>query len=367
MTIARCLYRIAHCRPLLPSFSRKVEASDPKNPGIIDLHFYVPPSYKRALVRKYPVVINFHGGGFVLGKGIDDSSWASVVIRSADVVFVNVEYRLAPEYPFPVAVDDGTDAVLYLVKNAESLGLDVGRMALTGFSAGGNLAFTVPLRLRQRQGAARKAEQSSAESLSGESSRSAQNLVSGKASTPPPPRPPNLSGAEGSIPLADLADLPAEFEFCAVAAWYPRVDFTVPRQELRRLNSRPDKHISPSLTNLFDDAYLFPEGLDLTDPMLSPAMAPEEVLQQLPDEVIIFSCEWDMLCSQDQYFAERLRDIGKTVKYRMIKDVPHAWDKSSNPFKMHSEAEETYTEACHDLVRIFSAKGIPNSSGVVHP
>ena len=58
---------------------------------------------------------------------------------------VSVGYRRAPEAPFPAAVDDGVDALLYLSRHAPELGLDVSRVVLSGFSAGGNLTVTVPL------------------------------------------------------------------------------------------------------------------------------------------------------------------------------------------------------------------------------
>ncbi|RAL59280.1 hypothetical protein DID88_006994 [Monilinia fructigena] len=105
---------------------------------------------------RYPVVVNYHGGGFTLGTGTDDARWASAVIHTVDAVFVSVEYRLAPEFPFSVGVEDGTDAVIYLASHAEELRLDPHRMALSGFSAGGNFAFTVPLMLHDLQNDAGK-------------------------------------------------------------------------------------------------------------------------------------------------------------------------------------------------------------------
>lgn len=97
--------------------------------------------------RRYPVVVNFHGGGFTLGKATDDCRWATSVVARTGAVVVSVGYRLAPEFPFPTAVEDGVDALLWLSQHGEELDLDVQNITLSGFSSGGNLCFTVPLRL----------------------------------------------------------------------------------------------------------------------------------------------------------------------------------------------------------------------------
>ena len=59
---------------------------------------------------KRPAVINFHGGGFVLGQGTDDARWAGAVMAAIDAVVFSVNYRLAPDYPFPTPVEDCADA-----------------------------------------------------------------------------------------------------------------------------------------------------------------------------------------------------------------------------------------------------------------
>ena len=79
-------------------------------------------------------------------------------------MFVSVEYRLAPEYPFLIAVEDGVEALLHLAANVDEIGLDPQNMALTGFSAGGNMASTMPLRLQTHiQSVANKLQSNSTE------------------------------------------------------------------------------------------------------------------------------------------------------------------------------------------------------------
>lgn len=130
-----------------PSFVRRIFTdTDP-----IDLYFYVPKDYEQKRQarpsHRFPLVVNFHGGGFCLGHPTDDRYWARVILKSTPAVFVSVGYRRAPEHPFPQPVDDCVEALLYLQSHADELGLNPGQMVLSGFSAGANLAFTVPFRL----------------------------------------------------------------------------------------------------------------------------------------------------------------------------------------------------------------------------
>lgn len=105
MQIGMFLHKIAHPRPPRPNFSRKLNTTVAPNKGSIELRFYVPKSYehekKRGFPhgnRKYPVVVNFHGGGFTLGEAMDDARWADTVVRETGAVVVGVEYRRAPEH-----------------------------------------------------------------------------------------------------------------------------------------------------------------------------------------------------------------------------------------------------------------------------
>ncbi|WP_433033695.1 alpha/beta hydrolase [Actinomycetospora sp. CA-053990] len=98
-----------------------------------------------------PVVVNFHGGGFVQGD-LDQSEWfCAHVAREGSVVVVSVDYRLAPEHTFPVPAQDCYDAVAALVADARAWGIDPARVAVMGDSAGGNLATVVCLMARDRR------------------------------------------------------------------------------------------------------------------------------------------------------------------------------------------------------------------------
>jgi acetyl esterase len=97
-----------------------------------------------------PTVVFFHGGGFVLGSVELMDDIARKLCRDLNAVIVSVDYRLAPEHPFPAAHDDAITATSWAIKNVSALGGDVSRMAVAGESSGGNLAASTALTLRDR-------------------------------------------------------------------------------------------------------------------------------------------------------------------------------------------------------------------------
>jgi acetyl esterase len=98
-----------------------------------------------------PVLLFFHGGGFVLGALEEFDAFCTYLAKGAECIVVSVGYRLAPEHPFPAAVEDASAVLKWVASHAEELGGDPGRIAVAGDSAGGNLAAVVTLLARDEQ------------------------------------------------------------------------------------------------------------------------------------------------------------------------------------------------------------------------
>ncbi|KAI1420800.1 Alpha/Beta hydrolase protein [Xylaria sp. FL1777] len=303
------LHFMAPPRPPNPAFTRSVSSTISSRSGTFTLHFYVPVNYyKGNETAKWPAVINFHGGGFTIGSATDDARFARFVTEKSKAVFISVDYRLAPEYPFPVAVEDGADALLYVIENSTDLRIDPNRLATSGFSAGGNIAITAPMRL-------------------------------------------HLLGQTKPIP---------QYTIVALATFYPITDYTLSREERRASSVRPDATLPASLTNLFDASYLFPPDLDMADPCLSPNKASNELLiKSIPNNVFFFTCEWDMLLTEGEYLARRLEQppISKNMFYSMVRGVRHGWDKGPSPIKPPYKSEKIYRDCCTRLWRVFNGDG----------
>tara|TARA_B110000196_G_scaffold238725_1_gene207186 strand:+ start:2292 stop:3209 length:918 start_codon:yes stop_codon:yes gene_type:complete len=99
-----------------------------------------------------PVVVYLHGGGWTIGDLQTHDEPCRALAAGTGAVVVSVDYRLAPEHPFPAAVDDAYAAACFVAGNAEDLGVDADRLVVAGDSAGGNLAAVVSLLARDRSG-----------------------------------------------------------------------------------------------------------------------------------------------------------------------------------------------------------------------
>lgn len=98
--------------------------------------------------ERLPVMLYFHGGGFTIGDLETHDSLCRQFALRAGIAVVALDYRLAPEHPFPAAVDDSWAALQALATGAEALGLDGSRVAVGGDSAGGTLAAVTALYAR---------------------------------------------------------------------------------------------------------------------------------------------------------------------------------------------------------------------------
>ena len=99
-----------------------------------------------------PVVVYYHGGGWVLGDLDSHDPLCRALANRADAVVVSVDYRLAPEHKYPAAAEDAYAAALWLSEQGAEWGADGARIAVCGDSAGGNLAAVAALMARDRGG-----------------------------------------------------------------------------------------------------------------------------------------------------------------------------------------------------------------------
>ncbi|MDZ7674513.1 MAG: alpha/beta hydrolase fold domain-containing protein [Acidimicrobiales bacterium] len=138
---------LAQQRPPGPDVGEIVDATFPGPAGELDYRLYRP-----ATAGPHPVVVYFHGGGWVLGSSASDDPLCRYLCVHADAIVVSVDYRHAPESPFPAAVDDAFAGLQWVADHAEELGGVPGRLAVAGWSAGGNLAAVTALLARDAGG-----------------------------------------------------------------------------------------------------------------------------------------------------------------------------------------------------------------------
>lgn len=148
---------------MTPTAARKAMESRPLAPGpelpeVQDL--MVPSDEGNIPVRLFkpntdgnlPLLIWMHGGGWVIGSVNSTDPTCRSIARDTPCAVISVEYRLAPEFRFPAALNDVYAVLEWAVSNAEQIGIDKARISIGGASAGGNLAAAVCLKARDENG-----------------------------------------------------------------------------------------------------------------------------------------------------------------------------------------------------------------------
>lgn len=219
----------------------------------------------------FPIVLWFHGGYFVRGSLDSNDYKCRFLTHHADCAVVAVDYRRAPENPFPAAVNDCYAAVEWAAENPEILLGDSDRLAVAGSSAGGNLAAAVSLMARDRNDA------------------------------------PDICYQFLGVPVLDLA-----------------FDSAPPVVDLGRPRSSEENAEGYGLTReemlLNRDLYLEDE-LDAVHPYASPLRARD--LSGLPPALII-TAGFDPLRDDGWGYAERLREADVSVTHSHYDDMPHS-------------------------------------------
>src|SRR4051812_4869327 len=141
---ARQRFRDLPRRPVHPDVRTEDRTIDgPAGP--IPIRIYRPPTDSEA---RLPVVVFLHGGGWCVGDLDTYDGDARNHAVGADAVVVAVDYRLAPEHPYPAAVEDAWAATQWVADHGPEIGADVTRMAVAGDSAGANIATVIAQRAR---------------------------------------------------------------------------------------------------------------------------------------------------------------------------------------------------------------------------
>jgi len=232
--------------------------SIPGPAGTIRARHYRPVAGGTAV----PLMVFFHGGGWVLGDLDSHDSACRLISRDAGIHVLAVDYRLAPEYRAPAAIDDALAAYRWALQHAADLGADPRRVAVGGDSAGGNLAA----------GVARLARDA------GDPLPSLQWLI---------------------YPLTDMRGGTRSRSLLGDG-------FLLTKHDIE----------------WFQDTYLGQSGLDRTDPLVSPLLADD--LSGLPPALVV-TAGFDPLRDEGDQYAARLREAGVVVDHRQLSSMIHGF------------------------------------------
>lgn len=224
-----------------------------------------------------PVVVYYHGGGWALGGLDSHDNLCRAVSNAARALVVSVDYRLAPEHPFPAAVDDAYAGLVWAHANARSLGGDPERLAVAGDSAGGNLAAVVAVLARDRRG-------------------------------------PRISQQILIYPATDSAHLTTESHRNFAQGYY----------------------LTKSYIEKFREMYV-PDKGSWSDPRVSPLLTRE--LRGLPPALVI-TAQFDPLRDEGEAYAQRLRESGVGVRIRRFAGLIHGFLSMDRLFPQVQEAVE---------------------------
>ncbi|WP_431808172.1 alpha/beta hydrolase [Lysinibacillus sphaericus] len=128
-------WQSSHSPQLASIENKKISVRDGQE---INIRIYIPEQ-----AEKLPVIIYYHGGGWVFGNLESADAGCRLLADKAHAIVVSIDYRLAPEYPFPIPLHDAYDGLLWVFDNIATFGGDNSQLSVAGDSAGGNLATVV--------------------------------------------------------------------------------------------------------------------------------------------------------------------------------------------------------------------------------
>ncbi|MBB6448526.1 acetyl esterase [Geomicrobium halophilum] len=218
--------------------------------------------YRQASEEPLPAIIFYHGGGFVIGDIYTHDSVCRSIANRVKAAVISVDYRLAPEHPFPAAVNDAYDSFVWISEHANELGIIKEKIAVAGDSAGGNLAAVTTVK--------------------------------------------SIESSEPSVYFQLLI--------------YPSVGNEENRPASHRDNEKGPV-LTPELMKWFFRQYITPET-DPRNPDVSPLFSP--LLAKLPKTHIV-TAKYDPLLDSGKDYARKLQELGVDVSYKMEEDMPHGF------------------------------------------
>ncbi|ABR74999.1 alpha/beta hydrolase [Actinobacillus succinogenes] len=143
--VNRLFLEAAEASPVQPN--AKLTAPKRGSQPAVDLYVYYPEGGNK---QQWPVVYFIHGDGYLIGNARQNNESLAELARLNQVAVVSVEYRLAPEAPFPADIDDAYHGLAYMLNHADQFKIDKEKFILMGESAGGGLAARLALKVRDK-------------------------------------------------------------------------------------------------------------------------------------------------------------------------------------------------------------------------
>ena len=145
----------AQMRKMVDKYNKEIPLLRVENQTISAVNQSIPIRiYSDSKEENLPILIYYHGGGWVVGDLETHDGICRQLAKSSKILVVSVAYRLAPEHPYPIPLEDAYNALLWMKENGQSIGGNPQQIAVGGDSAGGNLAAAVALKARDEKGPA---------------------------------------------------------------------------------------------------------------------------------------------------------------------------------------------------------------------
>jgi acetyl esterase len=214
-----------------------------------------------------PLFVDMHGGGFIMGHAEMDDPFMPKVAEAARVKILSVDYSLAPQHPFPQALNECYAVARYAKQHPQEFGIDPGNIGVGGHSAGGNLSAGICL----------------------------------------------LEAERGELGLK------------ALIMDYPPLDLHTDPY----LKPRPKKAIPPWMARVFDAAYTGSREA-AKNPLISPRYAAAEQIMPFPPTLVITAGQ-DSLAAEAEAFKDRLIEAGVPVTFKRFEGARHGFTLSGDP------------------------------------